>query len=146
MSNSHPLDNTVYDVLTIVQANPAPGANFTITVPDNERFQILGLRFALVNTSDAADRLIRINFNDGTTDHPIINVGRIQVATETISYNFAPGYTFQNSVTDFDSIDQHFPNDVILTPRNTIDSDIANLQAGDQLAVISIRVKRWITE
>lgn len=146
MQQSHPLNNSVYDVLTIPISNPSVGTNFIITVPDNERLEILVLKFALVADANAADRTIRVNFNDGTTDNPVVTAGRIQTANETISYTFATGYTFQDSHTDFLSIDQHFPNSVILNPGDTITSAILNIAVGDQIALISIKVKRWIQE
>lgn len=146
MTDHNALGPDPFDVITIAPANPAAGANFSVAVNLNSRWQVIYAEFQLVTDANAAARLIKTHGNDGTDDIYLSGPTVDLTASLTGRYH---GNVGTGTATDlgagsrliFPLNDQFFLN-LGDTLRITIDS----IQVGDQIQDIRFRVKQWISE
>lgn len=137
-----PLFGTPYGNPVVIRpANPAAGDNFSIIVPPRRIWRIRSLRFSLTTDSTAANRRVVLT----TDDDAIISIAGAssvdQIASDTQWYNFSlnplPEFSFGN--------DSFIPlMDMLIDATDSLESLISNIQAGDQIATISLSVEEWI--
>lgn len=146
MTIQNPLSTEIFDILTLTPANPALGANFSLAVDSNARWQVISIHFKLNVDANAANRLPSIEGFDGTN---IIHRQRplnIQTAAIDADYdcNVATGSSYEEA--SILAISIPLPDHFYLQAGDSIRITVLGMLAGDQLENIIIRVKQWITE
>jgi hypothetical protein len=115
--------------LTVVGANPAAGAEFTVNVPVNTQWRVLSIRAPLVTDGTVANRETRLRIISGGNQVAIIPSGVVQAASETRDYLWFPGGVFHATPATGD-VSAPMPA-VVLPAGAIIESLTLNLQAGD---------------
>lgn len=110
---------------------PAVGQEFTLTVPQNQIWEIHGLTLRLFASAAVANRTVAMHviLPDNSIDRKV--AGTVQTASQTISYYFIPGGTNQVVVANSEQ-EVGLRSSIILPPGSIMRTDTANLQAGDQ--------------
>lgn len=129
--------------ITITGANPAAGAEISVTVPANTIWRLRSLNFTLVTDANAANRRVHVVLTTGGGQ--IINCfGTIdQTASLTRLYSVA-SYGSVPDETDDNDIIIPIPNDVWLTTSSTMTTETTNILAGDNFGAPLIEVERFI--
>lgn len=146
MTNQNPLSTSIFDVITLAPADPAAGANLALNVNANARWQILFVGFRLVTDAQAATRLINLHGFDGTDIIYNIMPSASHIASTDKQYHFNTGAG--RSTTGGSASDQIIAlnSDMYLNIGDSLRTTITNIQTGDQISDVRVRVKQWITE
>lgn len=117
-------------------SSPAAGAGIDITVPPNESWRLRAMRFILTTDANAADRLVRMLFDNGTVAFFGVSGVAVQAASLVRAYNFGAelGYEKNDAVVDFI---QGLPT-MFFDPGWRIRITVNNLQVGDQISSIGL--------
>jgi len=137
---SLPLEAGSFHKLTAT--NPAAGADWSISVPDNRIWRPLLIAFTIVTDATATNRYPGILITDSfSPDYNIVAETAIQ-ASKTLKVKGLPGLATPSYITtDFYIWPLPFP--VWIRGGATITSDIQQLQAGDQLSTIIVHCQSW---
>lgn len=144
MTTQNPLDTSIFDIFTRAGVSPSAGANFTQAMNINSRSQIINVQFLLTTDANAADREIIITGDDGTDEIYSTGPSSIQTASLAVRYHAnigAPAGTFGTALLQTVPLNSQF----ILSEGDTLQINVTNIQAGDAITDISIRIKQWIT-
>ena len=129
------------EVARVTGINQAAGDEISDTVPTNQTWELLGILFTLVASSDAASRTVSIQIAQDLPLRFIRAAGTAQTASQTISYSFIPGGTTGVTVAN-NAQEVAIPTGIILPPEATIISATTNLQAGDNFGAPIYVVRR----
>ena len=124
--------------------NPAVGTDFTITVPTNARWRLLGGSFELQTSAAAANRLVEIRVLQNL---PIIfrcAVKGTVTASQLGFINVAPGSWDTLTVGIAVSMTIPISQNIILLPGGSIQSVTTNLQGGDSWVNVQAQVEEWL--
>ncbi len=146
MNNQNPLNTNVFDVITLGPANPAAGANFTLSVNANSRWRIIGLDFTVQTDGTAANRIVEVHGFDGTDIIQVTRSLNLHTASLTIDYNANTGTGQAHEGGSIIDIQMPLNNDLYLNIGDSIRITVINIQTGDQISDIRVRVQQWITE
>jgi hypothetical protein len=126
----------------ITGANPAAGAEISVTVPDNCRWRLLGMKFTLVTAAAAATRQVHIVISDGTTvvaDYP---AGGTQIISLTRTY-YAAVFGVNNAlITASEYV--NLPPDIILTAGWKIATVTDAMDVGDDYGAPALYVEESV--
>lgn len=131
-----------YRVLPL--ANPAAGADFTITGPGQGGWRLISVRFRLTADATVAGREPALIADDGTTAffQTVVRGGHSAGATQ--DYGTVPGAFDGGGADPFRGMP--WPEKGIwLEPGWRVRSSILNLQAGDQISNIGFVVEEFPT-
>lgn len=122
---------------------PGAGVGWSQTVPVNTIWLLLAINFRLVTAVAAATRTVLIQINDGSNASTIGLAGQSQLAALTRDYLF----TLAQHGNLVDTIISGNINErLYLRPGWILASSIANIQAADQVSIITLYVHRWLTQ
>jgi hypothetical protein len=128
------------------QVAPGAGVDFSITVPSQARWRIIGLRAALTTSATAGTRNVILSF--GTSATPWYNAVAqpTQAASLTYGYSFGAGVTTISTAigTTTLNIITSIPSDLWLGPGTTLQSVTQNIQAGDQWSAIQVGIEECL--
>lgn len=146
MSTLNALGPDPVAIITLAPADPAAGANLSLTVNANARWQLLFIGFLLTTDVNAATRLINMHGFDGTDIIYNAMPSATQTASLNIRYHFNTG--IGRSTTGGSSANQiiSINADFLLNLGDSIRTTITNIQVGDQISDVRVRVKQWISE
>ncbi len=87
------------ELVTEAQADPAAGAEFTVTVPAGEVWELLGVYSRLACDATVANRRPHLTIDDGTLIFGKFTSSAVQTASSTWSYvwSYNVGYSFATS-------------------------------------------------
>ncbi len=124
-------------------ANPAAGADFTITMPTNGRVRVSTLNAQLVTSATVINRIVRVQIKNGL-GNLVYQAPPQQVipASTTAQVTFAPGQI--TSVVDVTTVNVPLPGPVVLGGGFTLGTSTTNLQIGDQWSNISLSSEQWL--
>jgi hypothetical protein len=112
-----------------VGANPAAGAEFSVTVPLNTQWRVLSIRAPLVTDATVANRDPRLLLLAGGQQLALVQSGISQPASATFDYLWFPGAVFNAAPPPVTAM---APMPAVVLPAGAlIESLTANLQAGD---------------
>jgi len=123
-------------------AQPAAGAEWTLTVPDRVTFRILSIRAQLVTDANAANRLVR-----GLVTSPAgqfvyhTEAGLVQIASLTRQYCWSNNPYDLAALSPFRQLP--LPADLWLRSQFTFTPSTQALQATDQWSGITALVEAW---
>jgi len=129
-------------IFPITPAAPAAGANFTTTLDVNFQSLIHAITFRLVTDANAANRYPGISFTYPTGEVFIFMPGTAITASTTANVYLLPGLGTAVSYTA-NRYCSGLPTDFYVPRGTVVASYIANIQAGDQLSVMSVVLRRW---
>lgn len=128
---------------TLQIANPAAGAEFTVTVPTNARWRFCCVRGTLVTAVAAANRSAILNFNNAGNVFYNACAAPVQAASLTWGYSWGAGVTTLlvtvGSTTP--NVETSIPVDLWLPGGSTVQSITQNIQAADQWTAIFANIE-----
>lgn len=131
-----------FDFLWGTQANPAAGANLSITVPANARCELVILKFMLRCDANAANRYVMLYAAHGARTMYIAGAEFALTANEDRLVLF--GHFGFSSVADGgNTLVVGTPSYPVLLKDDTIVTEILNLQATDQIDGVEYVFKLW---
>jgi len=140
----HPAETTLFHLQSLYPANPAAGAQYSATMTDLGRDQLVAVAFTLQTDATGANRFPTIR---------IISTARIVtrcvyvnpvIASQFAYIHFAIGLLPQEALSGTDRIiNSGLPHDLILVGPTTYTIQIENIQATDQIANITIWYRHW---
>lgn len=126
----------------VVGSAPAAGANANIAVPTRARWKVLSGLFTFTTDATVATRTVRLRWVDATDYSFRTAAPSDQAASLVYQYNFGPGLTAQ-AVAGL-NVAMSMPNEVWIPEGGKLETDILNLQAGDQVAAMTLFVLQSI--
>lgn len=126
------------------QANPAAGANLTIRATGQGLWRVISVAFSLVTDATVANRAVSLHGSDGTSVFYHGTVNNVQAASLTTQYGAYAGA----AVGGISGVAQQVAlpeNGLWLEPGWELETDINNLQAGDQVANVAFLVEEFPT-
>ncbi|MCA1834341.1 MAG: hypothetical protein LC750_16725 [Actinobacteria bacterium] len=130
-------------VRTISGSTPAAAAEVSETVPTGARWELIAFRATFVTSAVVANRLPRLQLDDGLTTFWNSPVNINHAASITIGYQFAAGLgqSFSDSITnEF----QALPANLRMLGTWRIRTLTGSISAGDQWSAIVYIVREWI--
>lgn len=116
---------------TVTAANPAAGAEVSITVPSGKYWTIETVKFALVTSATVANRLPALSIDDGTTEFWRWRSTVAQTATLTWTYYFLASTDNEVNRSAVNEMYEPLPAGLILGPGFRILTTTAAIQVGD---------------
>ncbi len=125
-------------------ANPAVATDLEIEVTNGEVWRFMALRLTLVTDANVADRRAHVRIDFGV--QPLIDAYSDidQTASLTRLYSAASFGTQPSAIND-DDILIPFPSDIFLNVSMSVETEVLNLQAGDQIQDVQLLIERWQT-
>jgi len=130
--------------LTIAQStNPAAGAEWSITVPLGEMWEILAIRFSLVTAATVGNRVVHIIAQvAGQTAYELIS-NTTQIISQNKTYTAMAGFTANSSADDNDIIIP-MSTGIFIPQGDILSSQTTNLAAGDDFGVATITIRKHL--
>ena len=128
-------------IRSIAGTNPAANTEISETVPARKRWRLLAIQFPLVTDANAANRMMHLTLDDGTTVFYTSETIVTQTASLTRTYALAIGAPQQTV------IDAHYNitlPDIILSGGFRIKTVTTALQATDNFGAPQLLVEEWI--
>ena len=128
----------VYATIT----DPAAGAEWTITEPNDVHRKIHTLRFTFATNATVANRFPRFEIVAPTGNvHWRSHVHAAQTASTSVTYNFAVGTDFISTIDQGEA--QNLLPDTFFAPGVILRSSTVGLQAGDDYSAIRMTRETW---
>lgn len=122
-------------------ADPAAGAEWTVTLNANHETLVRGIRVQLVTDATVANRFPRVEFVSGASilwrSHP----HAAQIASLTRDYNFVLGGQHIDAAAAAEY--QNFLPNIILPPGAIVRGATDGLQAGDNYGAARLQLEQW---
>lgn len=118
-------------------ANPAAAANWQFVVTANQGWRVQALRFILATDANAANRFVQVTVDDGVNEIFRIPTVSAQTASQIRVYSYGLGLGYQ---AELDNQRVHGWPNLFIDQSFRIQSLVTNMQAGDQLSAIFIRI------
>lgn len=129
-------------IVRVTSADPAAGAEISQTVPAGQTWELLAMRFQLVNDATVAVRNVGILFDDGATAFLVSKSASAQTASQSHNYNVGAF-----GVSPVVVVNEHIipvPRCIRLRPGYRIRTNTDNLQAGDNFGAAQLVVQVWM--
>ena len=125
-------------------ADPAAGAEASITVPSGEVWRLMAFRVTLVSDATSTNRRVHLVVTDGTND--LINhIGQDnQPASLTKKYSFNT-HGFSDTGGQDDDVQIAIAQDLTIPSGFTLETQTVNLQAGDNFGAPIAYIERYFT-
>lgn len=123
-------------------ANPAAGANWSVTVPTNARWLVRGITFTLTTSATVATRTVEVNLTDGVNQLQVFPAFNTQAASLGFRYN--ANSTTANVTTDTTQIQIPIYADLRMVAGWVLSTTTVNIQVGDQYSGIRLTLEEWI--
>lgn len=138
-------------LVSLAVGNPAAGLNFSQTMPNGVRVEIVNIRYQLVTAVAAALRQPGIKFTDALGNiYCSKAVQGTQTLSQTNQYNFSVGVgsDFSGAATliaipNNNDVMTALPFGLSNNDPTVIASTVTNMQAADQISQIVIRLRAW---
>ncbi len=122
---------------------PGAGADWSVTVPTNARWELTSFAAQLVTSAAVANRAARVIIDDGANTVFEVPNPAVQAANLTVVYSYGAG-AGGPMIADAPFIEAPIPNDFYVPAGFRIRSTTGNLQAADQWNNINLYVREWI--
>lgn len=131
-------------VIRLSEVSPAAGSEFSITVPDQQTWELIWAQATLTTSATVGDRTVAVELASPDDAYIRRTSGATQQASEQIEYTFMPGGTTQTSIAN-ELHEIALPPKILMQASDKIFSVTTNLQAGDSWNSIKFLVRRWFT-
>lgn len=129
-------------IRSITGTDPAAGAEISETVPTGARWRFYMIRTTLVADGTAANRVLSLAFDDGTTT--FFQSGTPSNVTAGITQSISYAAVGQEDVTGTFSFTQCIPDTIFLMAGYRIKTATQSIQAGDNYGAPQYVVEEWI--
>lgn len=146
MQNRSPIDTSTFEPRTFIPANPAAGADLNYNVPTNRRILPVSIQLTLVTDANVANRRVGLVFHDGSNAFIEVEAAQGETASTTHIYYWLTGGFGQYNSTGLSSRVNCLPENLWLDDTAAIQTNIQNIQVGDQISDIFIRALSQILE
>ncbi len=123
-------------------ANPAAGIDFSIALAGNFRYHLLALKFRLATDVNVANRYPDIGGTTVEGGGIFIHSEAVVVASITVDIQWIADFPVHTAVAA-NRMSLGFGNAQLYNGGGTINSNIRQIQVGDQLSTIVLRYRRW---
>jgi hypothetical protein len=123
-------------------ADPAPGAEWTLTLGTTNRTLIHSIRFTFVTSAAAANRTPRVDYVVNGITVWRSRAHTAQTASQTQTYNFARNVDLQTGVTGGE-FQNHLP-EIQLPPGSVVQSTTSGIDAGDDYDGPAVVLEEWL--
>ena len=123
-------------------ANPGTGFNLDFQLSAGQRVQLLAMSLLLTTDATAGDRRLALLIRRGSTDFHLVQAQTVQSPSTAVRYYIGPGNADDTAVISL-RVRCRLPYPLEMWGSSTadqgwrIDSDVANLAAGDALTAIN---------
>lgn len=127
------------------QGPASVGTDFVLSPPSNNRSELIAMSFSLDTDANAGNRTVRLHFKRGVNDLIVGCAAVSQIANTIFNYVVGQHGTFSTA----SDVDSHFiaiPSLPILLETDTIESEVVNIEAGDQIGWLTFVFKTWTYE
>jgi hypothetical protein len=125
-------------------ADPAAGANLSYTSNAHHYLELLWISLQFTTSAAAIDRYITFLFKDSLGNNLMRTIeSSAQGAGISRDYFWSSSNYVTPMPTSYGDINV-LPPSIFLPPVSSIDTNIVNLQAGDQLAAITLWARIWL--
>lgn len=121
---------------------PAAGASFSLTVPGAFDTRLLSITYRLVTDANAANRAVTVDYDDGN-GQLFAREGAGLVVTANTTQDFAGNVGRGVAEWAANTIVFHPLAESILEGGQKIQINVANIQVGDQLSRIVLKLERF---
>jgi hypothetical protein len=128
---------------SIAGTTPAAGADISETVPTGARWEPISFTAQLVTGVAVGNRIVELNFDDGTTIYMRTSAQFNQVASRTDQYAFFQGSQAQ-AETNVSRVQVPIPVNARLAAGHRIRTNTTGLLAADQWSAVQYLVREWI--
>ena len=135
----HFLDRFTVGLVTTEPSDPAAGANLQWDSPENTRILVHSVFLYLVTDAAAANRRVTIQASHGSIPFSQAPAPGHQVASESIYYRFAPCILVIDQSADLSYMWAPISEHLYLEPSHSLETNVLNLQATDQISSVLIR-------
>jgi len=133
------IDRQNIGLVTFQPPNPSAGANLQWESPEDTRILIHSIFLHLVSDATASNRRVTIQAAHGSVAFSQAPAPGHQVASENINYRFAPCILGIDESDDLSYMWAPISEHLYLERGHTLETQIINLQATDQISEIAIR-------
>lgn len=127
-----PRPSTLATSKVVTGADPAAGAEISVTAPNGKSWDLLAVKFTLVTSAAVANRRPALALDDGTTEWYRWRTGVDQAASLTRSYNFLHSLSAEaDRSATFGEMYEPLEDELLLGPGSRIKTVTDALQAGD---------------
>jgi len=130
-------------IRSIVGTDPAATTEASETVPTGARWQLLSWSIQFATSATPADRLVRLQLDDGTTPYADVPAPAVQAASNTWRYIFAQGISL-TSIANAPNLIQAAPLDLPLLAGHRLRTATTTMQAGDNYSAPTFSVREWL--
>lgn len=128
-------------IVTATGTNPAAGVEISETVPANQVWQLLAIRYTLVTDATVATRAPTILFDDGTNTIYRIAAASTQTASQTIAYNWAMSVGYEKAASS-SNVSGSLPP-LLLPAGYRIRTSTGAIVAGDDYGAPVLHYRRY---
>lgn len=128
--------------IPLVGADPAAGAEISVTNDAEEQWVILGISFTLVTDATVANRMVHLVFKEGSFVYAECIAGLAQGASLTRKYTCYPT-TPGGTLAEDNDIIIPIPRRIKMMDTNDIITETTNLQAGDNFGAPTLLFERY---
>jgi hypothetical protein len=129
-------------IRSVAGADPAAGAEFSVTVPAGARWRLITLVATLLTDATVASRVPSLLLDDGATMFYRLKVETAQTASQNIMYNFGAGLS-RTTTANWSSLNP-VPTNAALMAGYRMLSLTDFLAAGDNWGAPQLLVEEWI--
>jgi hypothetical protein len=126
----------------IAGTSPAAGAEINETCPTGARWRLYAVYLHLTTAVAAANRIVAIQINSGSTQPYLLENGTVQTASLSWYYAFANGLVIANPIPTV--YNAAFPSQVLMMAGDKLVTASTALQAADQYGMPWYQVEEWI--
>lgn len=129
-------------ILDTESADPAAGAECTLTVPAGQTWRFIAAKLNLVADGTATDRRVILKFTLAGGVVLRCFMGTNQTASQNINYSCADFGATASPMND-NTWQIATPSNLLLLPGDIIETETVNLQAGDNYGKMEVRVEQF---
>lgn len=129
-------------MIQFTPANPAAGADFTITVPAGARWRVNVGRLIFVTSAAVAARRMVLVLDDGALVYFEQDTFETQPASSSDSYCFTAYGFLAAALVTLHMVPM--PPDLVMPAGHRLRSVVQNIQAADQISAIHFLIEEWV--
>jgi len=133
------LDFGQIGLITRVIDSPAAGVDFRWDSPEDTRILVISISFLLTSDANIDNRRATVRAYQGPVQIAEAPAPGLQVASESLTYHFAPCVLGIDDSTDNPVMWAPISPNMVLDRDHSLASNIYAIQAGDQISNIVIR-------
>lgn len=129
-------------IRSVTGTDQAANTDVNEIVPSNVRWRFMCGTFQLVTDANAANRTVRLIFNDGTFN--VVSCPAVAIQAASLTFNYSAGAFGAAALSALTDIAIPTPPDIYLLPGYGITTVTTNRQVGDNWGAPQYVVEEWL--